>query len=161
VATLAHRAIDNTVWRLEAKTPSDLRTTRRKFRYNPRPVKDDPDKASGTIRSFIIRWMGSGQPKTPTDGYDRVSDHIIEIDYSYPADFAYDDLAKLLQQDDHDTVNTLRHPNSWTGWSNANSTDDIGLWHRWHVSTRVTYGPVTHHMVQTWTYMIRETEYDG
>ena len=123
-----NRLIQNTVWRIEAITPTNRDLPRFDF-YDP--YKKSPKiTSSGSTQKFYIEWVSSGPDTAATDSDRREAFHLIQIHVLYPVLRGLTATQDTILEDRHDLLETLRNDNSLKGYNDANSTADIGLYHR-------------------------------
>lgn len=154
-ADLAYR---NFVWRLEAITPANTAVTDKKFRFNARRIEDA--QASGTIRNFVLYWLGSGADEYETDMSERRAPHNFQLEVTYPATTKVDlqTLSTMLLQDRHDIATVLRDPAYYDGYDDSNTSTKYGLWSRVRDSDEIARDENNWTLRQRWSCLIREQE---
>lgn len=131
MATNAHNALENLVWRMESISPTDT-TSANKFRFVD-IERLDPDEMPHAMRLFAVRWQGSAPDFGPTDLYDRWADHTFDIEVYYPVGpggMSTRKLQKMLLRDRHDIAKALRDPSKFVGYDASNTSTDVGIKNR-------------------------------
>lgn len=128
MATAAHNALTNFEWRIAAISPTD---GGRPFRVAD-PFVDEIGNESGAKRRFVVSWMESDAIAEPTDMYQRIASHTVQVTVYYPIAGAgtWPVLRQTVLQDRHSLIGTLRDPAKFVGYSDSASTADNGIWAR-------------------------------
>tara|TARA_Y100000310_G_scaffold227841_1_gene230119 strand:- start:556 stop:1035 length:480 start_codon:yes stop_codon:yes gene_type:complete len=158
MAATAHLVARNFAYHIEKTSPT-AEATARQWRENPRPFVLSDDLSSGTERSFTIRPIRSLRLDAVTDGYARYSDWMFELEIAYTSNRSLVSLTDIMAQDAHDLVKLLRMDSSFTGYSAAQPTTDIGLIDReFEGQEFVLLGETTALLRQAWRVKIKEVE---
>ena len=157
MATLIHRVFENFIWRIESLTPTATAGNLRTRFLDYDPLRHDPS-AMPTSRNFSVTWASSASDESPTDLYDRVAEHVFELEFHYEPTMKWNTLHEVILQDRHDINSLLRDPAYFIGYSAINSTDEINLKNRIRTGDSLVRSPSLITLRQSWRCMVWETE---
>jgi hypothetical protein len=159
MATQLHRILDNFYWRIEAIDPtSDLCARDRFFRIDPTQLHTA--ESAGLERGFYILRTTSGADEAVTDQYQRVASHRFDLVVCYAATHGIEEAQRLMCQDRNDLIDCLRDDQKYIGFSDEDTTLEMGLIDRIRTSDEFLMdidSPVFT-MRMTWECRIREVE---
>lgn len=157
MAAQAHLVRKNFVWRIEAVTPTETTLARRASFTEVDPLRIDPEQSSGYQRAFSVQWQGSEGDQLD-DLLLRQQSHMYAVEVYYSTKLKYDDLHDIILQDRHDITKTLRNPSNVIGYSDAQSSTDIGVGGRWFDSDEIVREDNLWTYRAMWRVTITETE---
>ena len=137
----------NIVWRIGALSPTSVLASER-FRHLDNPTRQGEDQSLAD-RSFQIYFDSSERVETYSDLAHRWNDVTYVMEFGYKAERLQGNFHQLLLDDRNDLLKLLRDPANYSGYSDDNSTDDIGL------KNRVFDGDELEREGPTWIYRMR------
>jgi hypothetical protein len=141
MATNLHRVLQNFQWVIASTTPT---AGGRPFRMVD-PAADEMENNTGTLRKFFVVWNSSDQDLDVTDGFSRQAPHEISTMVHYPT-------ANVPSYE------RLRNNDNRDGYSDANPTDNIGLWSRTRQDDELDTGDDVWILTTRWECVISEVE---
>ena len=121
----------NTIWRVEAKTPTYTRAGLKASFRNIDQSRLKPDQTSGLTRAFTLDWSGRGQYEELISASARFASHNFQLSLYYDFDtYTNYDLLPIIVNDVDDISRTLDNHAYWIGYNSSNTTTDIGLQNR-------------------------------
>ena len=129
-----YRALQNVAWRMEAISPTH--TAERRGFKSAQLEALTPDTVRNRV--FHVDVESAGPAQDLTDGSIRTAGVDIIISVYYPTDSVVPDrLYRMILPDLQDVVRTIEDPELYVGYSDAASSDDIGIMDR-----QVTRSPI-------------------
>jgi hypothetical protein len=158
MSSQADKVRRNIIWHIAGISPTS-KISGRLFVHQNRPHQRPADMSSGTTRSFYVQWLSSGPVLQTSQMYQREREHLYEVVVSYSNKRGLDDTFDMMLQDSFDIVSLLRNDDSWTGYSDAESSTAIGLRNR-VVESDVfeDSGENTFWLRQQWRCLVLEVE---
>jgi hypothetical protein len=150
------RVYQNFIWRISNTAPTNELSPNRFRNFDPQ--KKTPRAQSGDTRAYYLERVRADENSAATDMDRREAWHDYYLHVFYPTVYPWRDLQKMIAQDRHDLVKTLRSLPNRLGWSDEFPDYEIGLYERQRESdTTETIGDV-YEMVIHWRCKIREEE---
>lgn len=129
MASLLHKALQNTAWRIEGISPSSSDVCQSQFRQVD-PGKVSREEGSALERNFTVTWLGRGEDLYVTDRSEINSKHRAEVMLIYGPWRSWQDGQELVARDQWDIAQALRRDDYYTGISDDAATDDCGFYQR-------------------------------
>lgn len=126
MATLAHRVLQNTAWRIEAiDCAADDICGKPFLRLDP--TKTDKKDGAALERNFTVAWLGRGADLYVTDRSEIDSVHKLQVMVLYWPGRGWEEAQELAARDQWDIAQALRNDDNYVGISADDTTGSNGI----------------------------------